>query len=60
MGVSSAFSFISRLDRLMLAVKEVVGEQYGIRGVGMGTMSRAAGVEMGSRTNTLRLPGSPT
>ncbi|KDR73331.1 hypothetical protein GALMADRAFT_228417 [Galerina marginata CBS 339.88] len=33
-GISTAFSFITRLDHLMLAVKEVVGEQYHIHGVG--------------------------
>ncbi|KAF8896796.1 hypothetical protein CPB84DRAFT_1682022 [Gymnopilus junonius] len=34
-GIAMAFSFISRLDRLMVAVKEVVGEQYHIHGVGV-------------------------
>ncbi|KAG2070593.1 hypothetical protein BDR04DRAFT_1198344 [Suillus decipiens] len=35
-GVSTAFGIITRLDRLMVAVKELVGEQYHIDGVGMG------------------------
>ncbi|KAG2357359.1 hypothetical protein BDR07DRAFT_1420585 [Suillus spraguei] len=33
-GVSTAFGIITRLDRLMVAVKELVGEQYHIDGVG--------------------------
>ncbi|KAF9483730.1 hypothetical protein BDN70DRAFT_956980 [Pholiota conissans] len=33
-GISTAYGIINRLDRLMLAVKEVVGEQYHIHGVG--------------------------
>lgn len=33
-GISTAFGIINRLDRLMLAVKEIVGEQYHIHGVG--------------------------
>ena len=33
-GVSTAFGIVNRLDRLMIAVKEVVGEQYHITGVG--------------------------
>ncbi|KAG1836030.1 hypothetical protein DFJ58DRAFT_191501 [Suillus subalutaceus] len=35
-GVSTTFGIITRLDRLMVAVKELVGEQYHIDGVGMG------------------------
>ncbi|KII83920.1 hypothetical protein PLICRDRAFT_179954 [Plicaturopsis crispa FD-325 SS-3] len=54
-GVSTAFGIMSRLDRLMVAVKELVGEQYHIRGVGLRTpRHEGAGVEMGSRTNSLR------
>ncbi|KAK0473358.1 hypothetical protein IW261DRAFT_1503962 [Armillaria novae-zelandiae] len=52
-GVSTAFSIVSRLDRLMVAVKEIVGEQYHVHGIGTGPMK--SGVEMGSRTNTLQL-----
>ncbi|KAF9028574.1 hypothetical protein BDZ89DRAFT_1066048 [Hymenopellis radicata] len=51
-GVSTAFGIVSRLDRLMLAVKEIVGEQYHLHGV---STSFRVGVEMGSRTNTLTL-----
>ena len=32
-GVATAFGIITRLDRLMHATKELVGEQYHIRGV---------------------------
>ncbi|KAN0093344.1 Protein of unknown function (DUF2421) domain containing protein [Tylopilus felleus] len=32
-GVSTAFSIVTRLDKLMVAVKELVGEQYHINGV---------------------------
>ncbi|KAF4612524.1 hypothetical protein D9613_012759 [Agrocybe pediades] len=67
-GISTAFGIISRLDRLMIAVKEIVGEQYHIHGVGTlrnvyGNTQRASGagvgggggggVPMGSRTNTV-------
>jgi hypothetical protein len=34
-GISTAFGLVNRLDRLMLAVKKVVGEQYYIHGVGV-------------------------
>ncbi|KAK2467251.1 hypothetical protein APHAL10511_000800 [Amanita phalloides] len=55
-GVSTAFSIMSRLDRLMVAAKEIVGEQYYIDGMGLG---HHGGVEMGSRTESiqLRAPG---
>jgi hypothetical protein len=36
-GIATAFNVINRLDQLMLAVKEVVGEHYHIHGVGGGT-----------------------
>ena len=36
-GIITAFNIINRLDQLMLAVKEVVGEHYHIHGVGSGT-----------------------
>jgi len=32
-GVATAYGIITRLDRLMLATKELVGEQYHIRGI---------------------------
>ncbi|PPQ64930.1 hypothetical protein CVT26_015650 [Gymnopilus dilepis] len=34
-GIATAYNIVSRLDRLMIAVKEVVGEQYHIHGVGV-------------------------
>ena len=34
-GISTAFALVNRLDRLMVAVKEVVGEHYHIHGVGV-------------------------
>ncbi|KAM6495323.1 Protein of unknown function (DUF2422) domain containing protein [Amanita muscaria] len=55
-GVTTAFSIMTRLDRLMLAAKEVVGEQYYIYGLVHGNHG---GVEMGPRTESiqLRAPG---
>ena len=35
-GITTAFGIINRLDQLMLAAKEVVGEHYHIHGVGGG------------------------
>jgi hypothetical protein len=34
-GISTAFGIVNRLDRLMMAVKEIVGEQYHIHGIGI-------------------------
>ena len=51
-AATTAFAIVSRLDRLMLAVKEIVGEQYHVQG-----MNVRMGVEMGSRTNTLTMSG---
>lgn len=34
-GVSSAFALMTRLDKLMVAAKEIVGEQYHIHGIGV-------------------------
>jgi hypothetical protein len=50
-GVSTAFSLVSKLDKLMVAVKEVVGEQYHIHGLGT---TRILGIPMESRTNTIQ------
>lgn len=36
-GVTTAFGIVMRLDRLMVATKEIVGEQYHIHGVGLPT-----------------------
>ncbi|PFH45992.1 hypothetical protein AMATHDRAFT_70774 [Amanita thiersii Skay4041] len=63
-GVSTAFSIMTRLDRLMLATKEIVGEQYHIHGIGIGRQQGAGdgggggGVELGSRTNSMQ-PRAP-
>lgn len=37
--MSTAYGLITRLDRLMVAAKEIVGEQYHIHGLGMGRTS---------------------
>ncbi|KAG6862124.1 hypothetical protein C0995_005936 [Termitomyces sp. Mi166 len=49
-GVSTAYSLIVRLDRLMVAAKEIVGEQYHIHGIKIGrpyTKEREFGVGSG-------------
>jgi hypothetical protein len=51
-GVSTSFGIVMRFDRLMHATKELVGEQYHIYGVGH--TAKVVGMEMGSRTNSLR------
>lgn len=43
---------MTRLDRLMMATKEVVGEQYYIHGMGFG---HHGGLEMGDRTESIQL-----
>lgn len=50
-GVSTAFGIVTRLDRLMVAVKELVGEQYHIDGVGMGHHRTWTGGEVASPTS---------
>lgn len=53
-GVSTAFSIVMRLDKLMVAVKELVGEQYHIDGVGLPLYHRRGrGVEMRTPTTTI-------
>ena len=53
-GVSTAFSIVTRLDKLMVAVKELVGEQYHIDGVGLPLYSRRGrGVEMRAPVTTI-------
>lgn len=52
-GVATVFAIITRLDRLMVATKNLVGEQYHIQGVGL-RVGRNGGLEMGSRTDSLR------
>jgi hypothetical protein len=49
-GVSTAFGIITRLDRLMVAVKELVGEPYHIDGVGIGQQRTWTRGEMTSPT----------
>ncbi|EGN97169.1 hypothetical protein SERLA73DRAFT_183808 [Serpula lacrymans var. lacrymans S7.3] len=53
-GVSTVFGIVTRLDHLMVAVKELVGEQYHIHGVGLGHHRKPAGVEMSSPTISMR------
>lgn len=50
-GVSTSFGIVTRFDRLMHATKELVGEQYHIRGVGH--ISKV-GVEMSPGTDLVR------
>ncbi|KIK91214.1 hypothetical protein PAXRUDRAFT_150011 [Paxillus rubicundulus Ve08.2h10] len=58
-GVSTAFGIVTRLDRLMVAVKELVGEQYHIDGIGLPLHHRRpSGVEMRSPTISL-VPAAP-
>ncbi|TFY51396.1 hypothetical protein EVJ58_g10592, partial [Rhodofomes roseus] len=40
-GVTTAFGIILRLDKLMVAAKELVGEQYHIHGIGIPAEARA-------------------
>ena len=54
-GVATTFAIITQLDRLMIAVKDLVGEQYHIHGIGL-WMGKNSGIEMGSRTSNMRLP----
>lgn len=57
-GVATAYNIMSRLDRLMHTVKEIVGEQYHIYGAGAPSatrvVTRGGGVSLGSRTNTIQ------
>ncbi|KAG6333420.1 hypothetical protein ID866_5670 [Astraeus odoratus] len=55
-GVCTAFSIMSRLDRLMIATKELVGEQYHIDGVGLPLhqIRRPTGIELRTPTLSLR------
>ncbi|KAG9311166.1 hypothetical protein JVU11DRAFT_8233 [Chiua virens] len=57
-GVATAFAIVMRLDKLMVAVKELVGEHYHIHGVGLPLYHRRGrGVEMRSPVSTM-MPGS--
>lgn len=59
-GASTAYSIMTQLDRLMVATKEIVGEQYHIHGIGfasLGIRTDMDGGEIGQRTNVqFRLP----
>ncbi|KAF7338076.1 hypothetical protein MVEN_02032100 [Mycena venus] len=53
-GIATTYGIISRLDRLMVTVKEIVGEQYHIHGAGVSLPARIVSrVPLGSRTNTM-------
>ena len=57
-GVSTTFSIVTRLDKLMVAIKEFVGEQYHIDGIGLPLYYRREHrVEMRSPVPTV-VPGS--
>ena len=45
-----AFRIMNRLDRLMLATKEIVGEQYHIHGVGIGQNKPALNLDASTPT----------
>lgn len=53
-GVSTAFNIVNRLDRLMVAAKDIVGEQYHIHGVGVLSDARVGGDELGLRSSTVQ------
>ncbi|KAI9457691.1 hypothetical protein HD554DRAFT_2141770, partial [Boletus coccyginus] len=56
-GVSTAYAIVTRLDKLMVAVKELVGEQYHIDGLALPLYHRRGhGVEMHSPAQTM-MPG---
>ena len=56
MGVSTAFAIVTRLDQLMIATKELVGEQYHIDGMGLPFYypRRPTGIELRTPTLSLR------
>ncbi|KAJ7172199.1 hypothetical protein C8R46DRAFT_893839 [Mycena filopes] len=61
-GIATAYGIMSRLDRLMLTVKEIVGENFHIHGAGISLATRIAtrdAVPLGSRTNTLQYRPPP-
>ncbi|KAI6026427.1 hypothetical protein BKA83DRAFT_4243292 [Pisolithus microcarpus] len=57
-GVSTAFAIVTRLDRLMITTKQLVGEQYHIDGIELPLHYRhkPTGIEMRSPTLSLRQP----
>ncbi|GLB35374.1 putative ER transporter, 6TM, N-terminal [Lyophyllum shimeji] len=57
-GVSTSYGLVTRLDRLMVAVKEIVGEQYHIHGFGVGS-SFSRGLDPGAAKRTTIQFGTP-
>ncbi|KAF4607640.1 hypothetical protein EYR38_001713 [Pleurotus pulmonarius] len=59
-GASTAYSIMTQLDRLMVATKEIVGEQYHIHGIGFASLGLRTDMdtgETGQRTSVqFRLP----
>ncbi|KAL0959307.1 hypothetical protein HGRIS_014571 [Hohenbuehelia grisea] len=55
-GVSTAYGIVTQLDRLMMATKEIVGEQYHIHGLGLGPeqSQKTEGVPLGPRISSVR------
>ncbi|KAJ7286095.1 hypothetical protein C8J57DRAFT_1286719 [Mycena rebaudengoi] len=56
-SVATAYGIFTRLDRLMLTVKEIVGEKYHIHGAGISLPTRIAtrgDIPLGSRTNSIQ------
>jgi len=51
-GVSSAYGIVNRIDRLMVATKQLVGEHFHIQGIGVSTFR-------GSTVRPLPTPGNP-
>jgi len=57
-GASTAFRLVNRLDRLMIAAKDIVGEQYHIHGVGLHSTQRTANgnvIGLGQAASTVHL-----
>jgi len=55
-GASTAYRLVNRLDRLMIAAKDIVGEQYHIQGVGLLSTQRTANgnaVALGQAASTV-------
>ncbi|KAJ7074308.1 hypothetical protein C8F01DRAFT_17417 [Mycena amicta] len=53
-GVATAYNIVSRLDRLMHQVKEIVGEQYHIHMHIPLPLNARSSVPLGPRTNTMQ------
>jgi hypothetical protein len=48
-GAATAFNLVNRLDRLMVAAKDIVGEQYHIHGIGFLSTPRLDAASLGPR-----------